>query len=152
MSSVWKLLYYGQCLLLRPQYNLSNLKGEFMTEDRGQNSRLWSKIQPMTKWPLHNLKCTNAIEIWYLSVNKLIWDIRGHSGLKQPRNCKFKFGWAQAISTDLRLKKAVDFISGLTFINRTYSESPQNSSSYDILHVHVAPLTKPWRYLKNFLN
>ena len=138
--------YYSPCQLLHPQYNLYNLKGELRTKDREQNSCLWSKIQPMTKQPLNNLKCTNAIVISYLSENELIWVIWGHSGLKQPRNCKFKFGWARAVSTGLHLKRSVDFFSGLIIWNRTYSKSPQNLRSYDILHDHIALETKPWQY------
>ena len=65
---------------------------------------------------------------------------------------EIKFGWARAICTDLHLEKPVDFICDLTFLkSRTYSESPQNSCSYDILHVYVAPWIKPWRYFKNVL-
>ena len=41
-------------------------------------------------------------------------------------------------SAEFHLDQYVDFFSGLTFWNRTYSESPQNFRSYDILHVHVA--------------
>ena len=58
------------------------------------NPCLCSKIWSMTKWPLCSLKCQNAIAIWYLNENELICDFRGHIGLKQPRNYKFKFGWA----------------------------------------------------------
>ena len=46
----------------------------------------WSKIWSKVKWPLSNLKCKNAISIWYLSENELIWGIWSHIDLKQPRN------------------------------------------------------------------
>ena len=49
-----------------------------------------SKIRPKTKWPLSNLKFQNVIRIWYFNQNKLIWDFRGHIGLKLPQNSKFK--------------------------------------------------------------
>ena len=53
-------------------------------------------------------------------------------------------------STESHLYQSVDFISGLTFWNRTYSYKPQNLRSYDILHDHVALETKPWQYFKQF--
>ena len=40
-------------------------------------------------------------------------------------------------STESHLDRSIDFIRGLTFWSRTYSESPQNFRSYDILHDHV---------------
>ena len=51
-------------------------------------------------------------------------------------------------STESHLDQAVDFIRGLTFWNRTYSESPQNFRLYDILHDHVASVLKFWEYFK----
>ena len=43
-------------------------------------------------------------------------------------------------STLSRFFHTVDFIIDLTFQNFTYSESPQNFLSYDILHVHVVKI------------
>ena len=40
----------------------------------------------MTKLPLCNLTCQNAIGISYINENELICDYRGHIDLKQPRN------------------------------------------------------------------
>ena len=99
-----------------------------------------SKIRPMTKWPLSSLKCQNVIAIWYFNENELTRDFRGHIDLKQPRNYKLKSAWARAISTEFHLNRLVDFISGLTFWNRTYFESPENFRSYDISHDYVASL------------
>ena len=48
--------------------------------------------------------------------------------------------------TESHLDWDVDFISGLTFWNRTYSESPQNFRWYDILHDYVASVLKFWEY------
>ena len=56
---------------------------------------------------------------------------------------KFTIIWELAYlpkSTESHLDRSIDFISDLTFWNRTYSKSPQNLSSYDILHDHVASL------------
>ena len=83
----------------------------------------WSKIKPMTKWPLSSLDFQNVTLIWYFNKIKLIWDIRGHIGLKQPRICKFNFGWAWANFTLSRSNKAVDFINGNKFENHTDSET-----------------------------
>ena len=60
----------------------------------------------------------------------------------EDNDLKFTSTWELAHlskSTDLHLKRPVDFISGLTYLSRTYSESPQNFCSYDILHVHIVP-------------
>ena len=43
-------------------------------------------------------------------------------------------------SPEFHLNQPVDFFSNLTFWSRTYSESPQNSRSYDILHVYVVSI------------
>ena len=56
---------------------------------------------------------------------------------------KFTITWKLLIlwvSAKSHLDKSTDFISDLTFWNRTYSKSPQNLRSYDILHDHVASL------------
>ena len=53
---------------------------------------------------------------------------------------KFTDSWELAHlskSTESHLDQNADFISSLTFWNHTYSESPQNFRSYDILHVSV---------------
>ena len=56
---------------------------------------------------------------------------------------KFTIIWELAYlpkSTESHLDRSIDFISDLTFWNRTYSKSPQNLRSYDILHDHVTSL------------
>ena len=52
-------------------------------------------------------------------------------------------------STESHLDRSIDFIRGLTFWSRTYSESPQNFRSYDILHDHVVSVLKFWEYFKD---
>ena len=54
-------------------------------------------------------------------------------GHKQPRNSKFKLGWAQAKSTQSHSNSFVDFIGGLNNKNRTYSERSQNFEEMGIL-------------------
>ena len=59
---------------------------------------------------------------------------------KKDIDLKFPSTWELAIlskATASHLNKAVDFIRSLSFWSRTYSESPQNTLSYDILHVYV---------------
>ena len=54
---------------------------------------------------------------------------------------KFTIIWELAYlpkSTESHLDQSIDFISSLTFWSRTYSESPQNFRSYDILQDLVA--------------
>ena len=61
----------------------------------------------------------------------------------EDNDLKFTIIWELAYlpkSTESHLDRSIDFISDLTFWNRTYSESPQNFRSYDILHDHVASL------------
>ena len=58
---------------------------------------------------------------------------------------KFTIIWELAYlpkSTESHLDRSIDFISDLTFWSRTYSESPQNFRSYDILHVYVVSILK----------
>ena len=43
-------------------------------------------------------------------------------------------------STESHLDQSVDLICGLSFWSRTYSESPQNFGSEDILNYYVASL------------
>ena len=43
-------------------------------------------------------------------------------------------------STESHLDQSVDFISGLNFWSRTYSESPQNFPSIAVLHIFLASL------------
>ena len=54
-------------------------------------------------------------------------------GHKQPRNSKFKLGWAQANSSQSHSNSFVDFIGGLNNKNRTYSERSQNFEEMGIL-------------------
>ena len=54
-------------------------------------------------------------------------------GLKQPRNSKFKLGWAQAKSTKSHLNSFVDFFGSLSDKNRTYSERSQNFEEMGLL-------------------
>ena len=64
---------------------------------------------------------------------------------KVDNDLKFTNIWELAHflkSTESHLDRAVDFISGLTFWSSTYSESPQNFRSYDILHVYVVSILK----------
>ena len=107
-----------------------------------ENPCFSSKIRSMTKWPLCSLKCQHAITIWYLNENELIYDFRGRNGLKQPRICKFEFGWAWAKSTRLHINTSVDFIRCSIFQNCTSSESSQNSHSISLLPVSVTLLLK----------
>ena len=106
-------------------YNKTSLtsKATWGQEAKVQNPCLCSKIKSMTEWPLSNLKCQNAIAIWYFNENELICDFRGHIGLKQPRNNKFKIDWAQAFSSYPHLKQPVHFISDRSFKMHTKSES-----------------------------
>ena len=83
----------------------------------------WSKIRSIAKWPLSNIKSSNAFEIWYLSENELIWDFWGHIGLKRPRNHKIKLGWARAKSAQSHLDRSIGFCDGWNFLTQTYSES-----------------------------
>ena len=56
---------------------------------------------------------------------------------------KFTYTWELAHlpkSAESHLDQSVDFISGLIFWNRTYSESPQKFRSYDTLNDHVVSL------------
>ena len=101
-------------------HNIILLASKLYSDKRlkSKNQCFCSKIWSITKWPLSNLKCSNAFEIWYLNENKLIWDIWGHIGLKQPRNHKFKIDWAQAFSAEPDLNQNIDFISspGVLFV------------------------------------
>ena len=54
-------------------------------------------------------------------------------GHKQPRNSKFKLGWAQAKSTQSHLNSFVDFFGGMSDKNRTYSERSQNFEEMGLL-------------------
>ena len=45
-------------------------------------------------------------------------------------------------STESHLDRSANFISGLTFWYRTYSESPQNFRSYDISHDYLVLVLK----------
>ena len=97
-----------------------------------------SEIWPIANWPLSNLICSNAVVIWCLSENELIWVSWGHIGLKQPRNYKLKLVWARAKSTQSLLDRPIDFWGRGNFLTQTYSESSQNSRLIDVLHDHVA--------------
>ena len=97
----------------------------------------WSKIRPMTKWHLSSLKCQNVISIWNFNDNKQIWDFRDHIDHKQPRNLKFKFGWARPISTESCLDESVDFNSHHSILIFKIPESWQNFRSIAVLHVYV---------------
>ena len=66
----------------------------------------------MENWPLSNLKWKNAIAIWYLIENELIWGFWGYIDLKQLQNYKFKIVWAQAISAASQINWSVAFIIG----------------------------------------
>ena len=62
---------------------------------------------------------------------------------KVDNDLKFTNTWELAHlpkSTKSHFYRPADFISDLTFWKRTYSESPQNSRSYDILHVYVVSI------------
>ena len=64
---------------------------------------------------------------------------------KMDNDLKFTITWELAHlskSTESHLDQSTDFISGLTFWSCTYSESPQNFRSYDILHVYVVSILK----------
>ena len=77
----------------------------------------------MLKLPLRVLRGQNAIEIWYLNENEIIWDFWGHVGLKQPRNHKFEIGYAQVKLVKPHLNQCVDFINSHSFVICTNSES-----------------------------
>ena len=94
---------------------------------------LYSKIRYLIWQPLKCLKWKNAIAIWYLYANELFWDFRGHIDLKQPRNYKFRLGWAQAKSTQSHLGRSIDFCGSRNFLTQTYSESSQNSRLINVL-------------------
>ena len=62
---------------------------------------------------------------------------------KMNNDFKFTITWELAHllkSTEFHLDQSVDFISGLIFWSRTYSESPQKFRSYDTLNDHVVSL------------
>ena len=104
-----------------------------------------SKIWSIEKWPLSNLKCSNAFEIWYLNENELIWDIWGLIGLKQPQNNKSEIGWAQAFSAKPILNQYIDFISSRRGFNCSYNESLVNFHSFAVLHVSVVFTQLEWQ-------
>ena len=93
-----------------------------------ENPCFRSKIRSMTKWPISSLRFKNAIAIWYLNENELIWDFRGHTGLKQTQNLKLDFKSAWAKSTNSCLKMSVDYICVQIFKKWTHSEFLQNST------------------------
>ena len=99
-----------------------------------------SEIWPIANWPLSNLICSNAVVIWCLSENELIWVSWGHIGLKEPRNYKLKLGWAQAKSTQSHLDRSIDFCGSRNFLTQTYSESSQNSHLIDVLHYPIVSI------------
>ena len=94
----------------------------------------------MTSWPGSNIWLKNAFAMWYLNENELIWEIWGHIDLKQPQNLKIDFKSAQVKSAASCLKTSVNFISGLSFWNRTYYESSQNFPTIAVLHIFLASL------------
>ena len=102
----------------------------------------------MAKWPLSRVIWKNAIAIWYLNENELIKVIGGHIDLKQPRNYKFKYGWAWAKPTLFHLNTSVDFFSCLISWSCTYSESWQNFRFIAVLQVSVTSVLKFWYYFK----
>ena len=110
---------YGQWLKVCTQYNFTSLITVLRLQVKVQKYCFCSKIWSNAKWPLSNRKSSNAFEIWYLSENELIWDFWGHIGLKQPRNHKFKFGWARAKSTRPHINQPVDFFRNHSFKKRT---------------------------------
>ena len=98
-----------------------------------------SKAWILTFWPL------TSIEVWgqwhYIARISIVID-QG-SFHKVDNDLKFTNIWELAHlpkSTKPQLPQSVDFIMDLTFWNRTYSKSPQNFRSYDILRDHVASL------------
>ena len=110
--------------------NLTSLSSKLFWGQRPKSRNLyfWSKIRIMTNLLLSRLRWKNAIVIWYLNENELIWDFRGHTGLKQTQNLKFDFKSAWAKSTNSCLKLSVDYICGQIFKKWTHSEFLQNST------------------------
>ena len=61
----------------------------------------------------------------------------------EDNDFKFTITWELAHlpkSTESHLDQSVDFIRGLNFWMRTYSESPQNFPSIVVLHIFLASL------------
>ena len=131
---------------------ISYYNGIFYPQDEYRPFCHWpvftSKAWILTFWPL------TSIEVWgqWHYIVRISIVIDQGSFHKVDNDLKFTNIWELAhflISTESHLDRAVDFISGLTFWNRTYSESPQNFRSYDILHDHVASVLKFWGYFKH---
>ena len=131
-------------------HNIISLASKLYSDKRlkSKNQCFCSKIWSITKWPLSNLKCSNAFEIWYLNENKLIWDIWGHIGLKQPRNHKFKIDWAQAFSAEPDLNQNIDFISSRRCFVCTNNDSWIYYRSFAVLHVSVVIIQLKWQQFK----
>ena len=125
-------------------YNIMPLTSNLYWGQRPEceNPCFWSKIRSMSKWPISSLRLKNTFAIWYLNENELIRVFRGHVGHKQPRNYKFKYGWAWAKPTLFHLNTSVDFFSCLISWSCTYSESWQNFCSIAVLHVSVTSVLK----------
>ena len=80
-------------------------------------------------------------EIWKFGTvykTKVVW--YGFKQLKMIMKVDLISSELRPKSTLSRFFHTVDFIIDLTFWSRTYSESPQNSRSYDILHVYVVSI------------
>ena len=122
---------------------ISYYNGIFYPEDEYRPFCHWpvftSKAWILTFWPL------TSIEVWgqWNYIVRISIVIDQGSFHKVDNDLKFTNTWELAHlpkSTESHLDQSVDSISCLIFWNRTYSESPQNFHSYDILHVYVVSI------------
>ena len=123
--------------------NSTTLKVVLSPEPKVLNPWLWSEIRSMGKWPLSDLKIQNAILVWYLNENGLIWDIWGHFSLKSSQNHKLNFECARAKSTKSWLDSPDVFYDRLSFKKWAYSESWQNLKWNRAIYDHIL-LIKNW--------
>ena len=114
-----------------------------------RNPCFCSKIRSIIKWPLIRLRSKNTIAIQYLHKNKLIFEVRGHNDLKQPRNLKLDFKCAQADSVTCQKNAYYASEEQFSQFLKISPKSQQNSRSIVVLHVSVRFIQPKWQEFEN---